>query len=103
MAPPQGPSRPGRQLVVLAAIFVILYAIVYFGGSGSLHNRFAPRLGLDLVGGTRVTMQAKTEDGKPPPANSLEQARQIIERPARQSAAPDLHDDRLRELSVHER
>jgi preprotein translocase subunit SecD len=79
VAPPQGPSRPGRQLVVLAAIFVILYAIVYFGGSGSFHNRFAPKLGLDLVGGTRVTMQAKTQDGKPPPANSLEQARQIIE------------------------
>jgi len=79
VAPPQGPSRPGRQLVVLAAIFVILYAIVYFGGSGSWHNRFAPKLGLDLIGGTRVTMQAKTENGKPPPANSLEQARQIIE------------------------
>jgi hypothetical protein len=32
-----------------------------------------------------------------------EQARQVVERTARQRTAPDLHDDRLCELSVHER
>src|SRR5690242_4639944 len=71
--------RPGRQLVALGVIFVILYAIVYFGGSGGWRHRFEPKLGLDLIGGTRVTLQAKTEDGKPPPSGSLERARQIIE------------------------
>jgi preprotein translocase subunit SecD len=71
--------RPGRQLIALGLIFAILYAIVYFGGSGSWRQRFEPKLGLDLIGGTRVTLQAKTADGKPPPASSLEQARQIIE------------------------
>jgi preprotein translocase subunit SecD len=71
--------HPGRHLAVLGGIFAILYALVYFTGSGGWQDRFEPKLGLDLVGGTRVTLQAKTEDGKPPPASSLEQAKQIIE------------------------
>jgi hypothetical protein len=32
-----------------------------------------------------------------------EQARQVVERPARERAAPDLYYDRLREWPVHER
>src|SRR5690606_19158411 len=42
-------------------------------------ERLEPRLGLDLVGGTRVTFLAVTEDGSSPAADQLEQARQIIE------------------------
>jgi preprotein translocase subunit SecD len=79
VAPPQGPPHPGRQLIALGVIFVILYSIVWFGGSGSWHKRLEPKLGLDLIGGTQVTLQAKTLDGKPPPADNLERARQIIE------------------------
>jgi preprotein translocase subunit SecD len=71
--------RPGRQLAFLGAIFVILGAIVWFGGSGSWNERLHPRLGLDLVGGTRVTLQASTKDNKPPKRADLEQARRIIE------------------------
>ncbi len=79
MAPPQKQSRPSRQLAILGAIFVILGAVVWFGGKGSASDRLEPRLGLDLVGGTRVTLKATTRDGTPPSRGDLEQARQIIE------------------------
>ena len=71
--------RPSRYLAVLGLIFVILAALVFLGGEGSLSERLKPKLGLDLIGGTTVTFTAKTEDGKDPSADSLEEARQIIE------------------------
>nr|QLK01318.1 protein translocase subunit SecD [Micromonospora carbonacea] len=74
--------RPGRQLAVLGFIFVVLYLLVFFSGgaSGGFKDRLEPRLGLDLVGGTRLTLEATNSlDGKPPTAENLEEARQIIE------------------------
>jgi preprotein translocase subunit SecD len=72
--------RPGRQLAVLGLIFVVLYLLVFFAGaSGSFADRLHPRLGLDLIGGSRVTYTAKTLTGKDPSAESLEEARRIIE------------------------
>ncbi|MEU4337309.1 protein translocase subunit SecD [Micromonospora lupini] len=82
MAPPQGQMRPGRQLAVLGFIFVVLYLLVFFSGgaSGSFKDRLEPKLGLDLIGGTRMTLEATNNvDGKPPTAENLEEARQIIE------------------------
>ncbi|MGC4791572.1 protein translocase subunit SecD [Micromonospora sp. DT178] len=82
MAPPQGQMRPGRQLAVLGLIFVVLYLLVFFAGgaSGGLKDRLEPKLGLDLVGGTRLTLEATNSvDGRPPTAENLEEARQIIE------------------------
>ncbi|MEO3746661.1 protein translocase subunit SecD [Plantactinospora sp. B5E13] len=81
MAPPQGQMRPGRQIAVLGFIFVVLYLLVFFaaGAQGSWTDRLHPKLGLDLVGGTRMTLEAATEAGQAPPAESLEEARQIIQ------------------------
>src|SRR4051812_49917319 len=51
-----------------------MYALVFFTGSSR-----APQLGLDLRGGTTVTLTAKTPNGKAPAKEDLELARQIIE------------------------
>jgi preprotein translocase subunit SecD len=73
--------RPGRQLAVLSFLFVVLYLLVFFAGTSgmSFTERLKPRLGLDLVGGSRVTLEARTLDGRAPTEDSLERARQIIE------------------------
>jgi len=71
--------RPSRYLFALGTIFVVLFGIVIGFGSGSLGDRLHPRLGLDLVGGSTMTLVATTLDGSPPSAENLEQARQIIE------------------------
>ncbi len=82
MAPPQGQQRPGRQLAVLSALFVVLYLLVFFAfnAKGSIEDRLRPSLGLDLIGGTQVTYQAAIQDtGAVPSRQSMEQARGIIE------------------------
>ncbi|HEX5540123.1 MAG TPA: protein translocase subunit SecD [Micromonospora sp.] len=81
MAPPQGQPRPGRQLAVLGFLFAVLYLLVFFAGTGGMtwKERLEPKLGLDLIGGKRVTLEAMTIHGELPPPESLEQARQIIE------------------------
>ena len=62
---PPSPGHPGRQLAVLALAFVVLYGLALFSGTSGMSwlERLEPRLGLDLVGGTRVTFLAVTEDG----------------------------------------
>ncbi|WP_020660180.1 protein translocase subunit SecD [Amycolatopsis benzoatilytica] len=75
MAPSAGHLRPGRYLAFFALIVVVLYALVFFTGGG----KATPKLGIDLQGGTRVTLTARTPDGGQPTRESLNQARQIIE------------------------
>jgi preprotein translocase subunit SecD len=80
--PPQGQSHPGRQLAVLGLLFVILYALVFFGAGakGDWHERLEPKLGLDLIGGTQATYVASLQsNGQPPPQASMEEARKIID------------------------
>jgi len=74
--------HPGRQLAVLGLLFVILYALVFFGAGakGSFTDRLHPKLGLDLVGGTQATYQASLlSNGQAPSQASMEEARKIID------------------------
>ena len=80
MASPPGHSHPGRPRVALGIILLVLVGLVFFAGAhGSVRERLAPKLGLDLIGGTRVTLAATTPDGRAPDSGRLEEARQIIE------------------------
>ena len=75
MAGPPGQLRAGRYFGALLATIAILYGLVFFVGSTN-----TPRLGLDLIGGTTVTLTAQTPNGQPPTTQNLDLARQIIER-----------------------
>ncbi|WP_433803421.1 protein translocase subunit SecD [Actinomycetospora sp. CA-084318] len=75
MAPPTVRFRPGRYLAFFVAIVAILYGLVFLTGDG----RPTPKLGIDLQGGTQVTLTARTETGVAPTPDQLNLARQIIE------------------------
>jgi preprotein translocase subunit SecD len=75
VAPPAGQIRPARYLLAFLAIVAVLYALVFFTGN----HKPTPKLGIDLQGGTRVTLTARTDTGQPPTREQLTQARQIIE------------------------
>ena len=62
-------ARPGRTLVVFFLGVAILYGLVAIGGNCK------PALGLDLEGGTRITLIAKGD----PSTDSLNEARKIID------------------------
>ena len=63
-----------RYFVALLALLAALYAGVFLGG-----DDHTPKLGLDLRGGTTVTLRALTADGDAPRTEDLEVARGIIE------------------------
>ncbi|WP_378731823.1 protein translocase subunit SecD [Nocardia brasiliensis] len=75
MPPSQGSAHPLRLLGVYAALLAVIYALVFFTGDKSS----TPRLGIDLQGGTRVTLTARTPDGGRPNQDSLKKAQDIIE------------------------
>ncbi len=75
MASTPGQIRPWRHLAAFVAVIAALYALVFFTGGGSP----TPKLGIDLQGGTRVTLQPRTETGAEPPRDQLLQAQAIIE------------------------
>lgn len=75
MAPSSGPVQPARYLAVFAVLMAAVYAMVFFTGDKDP----SPKLGIDLQGGTRVTLTARTPDGNAPTQDSLQQAQQIIE------------------------
>ena len=64
----------GRYFGAFVLIVAVLYGLVFF--TGSIRT---PQLGLDLRGGTTVTLTARTPDGKAPDQADLELARRIIE------------------------
>ncbi|MCG8921970.1 protein translocase subunit SecD [Lentzea sp. CC55] len=75
MAPPAGQIRPAKYLASFVLIVVALYALVFFTGNGSAK----PKLGIDLQGGTLVTLTARQEDGAQPSEEALNRARDLIE------------------------
>ncbi|MEO3860817.1 protein translocase subunit SecD [Acrocarpospora sp. B8E8] len=73
MAPPTSSQiKPGRTLLVLLAI------ILAMGAATILQKAFIPKFGLDLAGGTTVTLSPETLDKKAPPEESLNRAVNII-------------------------
>ncbi|WP_433633075.1 protein translocase subunit SecD [Nocardia sp. CA-120079] len=75
MPPSQGSAHPLRLLGVYAVLLAVIYALVFFTGDHSP----TPKLGIDLQGGTRVTLTARTPDGSKPNQDSLRRAQTIIE------------------------
>lgn len=63
---------PKRALALFGLIVIVLYAFVLFTGDRSL----SPKLGIDLQGGTRVTL---VPQGEEPTQDQLAQARVILE------------------------
>src|SRR5207342_214200 len=62
-------ARPGRTVVVFFLGLAIAYGLVALGGT------WKPELGLDLQGGTRITLTAKGS----PSSENLDEARGIID------------------------
>ena len=68
-------TAPARgYFAALVAIIALIYGLVFFVG-----DTRTPQLGLDLRGGTTVTLTARTPDGEAPAPEDLELARRIIE------------------------
>jgi preprotein translocase subunit SecD len=66
-------ARPGRTLAVFFVVVVIVYGLVAAGG------KWKPELGLDLQGGTQISMQAVNPNGGSISSDSLNEARDIID------------------------
>ncbi|MGW1226204.1 protein translocase subunit SecD [Streptomyces sp. NPDC001478] len=71
-----GQGRPGRSLAL------ILIAMVALTGGMFLADQPTPRLGIDLAGGTSITLEAKAEPGQESAINktNMDTAVQIMER-----------------------
>jgi len=74
VASSSSPVHPYRYLALFLSLLVGLYLLVFLTGSKDAK----PKLGIDLQGGTRVTLTARTPDGSKPTRDALDQALQII-------------------------
>jgi preprotein translocase subunit SecD len=74
VASSSAPVHPGRYLSVFLVLVIGAYLLVFLTGD----KRAAPKLGIDLQGGTRVTLTARTPSGDAPSREALAQAQQII-------------------------
>ena len=66
-------SRPARRLIIFAVLIAAMFGGVAIGG------QWKPKLGLDLQGGTRITLEASTQTGEDITPEKLEEARSIID------------------------
>jgi len=74
VASPSAPVHPYRYLTLFLVLLIGAYLLVFLTGD----KQPKPKLGIDLQGGTRVTLTARTPDGTPPTRESLAQAQEII-------------------------
>ncbi len=73
MATTSNTSGATRTLIGVGVVVAMLFGLMAITGS------WLPRLGLDLRGGTTITLTARTSDGSSPPRENLETARTIIQ------------------------
>ncbi len=69
MAAPTTTSRPGRAIAALLALGIVIFGVIPFVAPKalgderlSLADKFTPRLGLDLEGGTQIILQPRPTD-----------------------------------------
>lgn len=74
MASSSAPVHPYRYLTLFLVLLIGAYLLVFLTGD----KKADPKLGIDLQGGTRVTLTARTPDGSQPSRESLLQAQEII-------------------------
>lgn len=74
MASSSAPVHPARYLTLFLVLLIGVYLLVFLTGN----KQAEPKLGIDLQGGTRVTLTARTPDGSAPTREALDQAQQII-------------------------
>jgi len=74
VAAPSGQLKASRYFIALAVILAAMYALVFFTGD----HKAVPKRGLDLQGGTSMTLSATLNGTKAPDPDRLERARQII-------------------------
>jgi preprotein translocase subunit SecD len=81
-APSRTVPHPGRALLLLLVLIVAMLLGVLGGklfSPSEWRHQFKVGLGLDLSSGTQVTLQAQTLSGKPPPADEMNAAVNVIE------------------------
>jgi preprotein translocase subunit SecD len=74
VASSSAPVQPYRYLALFLVLLIGVYLLVFL--TGDKHAK--AKLGIDLQGGTRVTLTARTPDGSKPTRDALNQAQQII-------------------------
>jgi preprotein translocase subunit SecD len=74
VASSSAPVHPARYLTLFLVLLIGVYLLVFLTGD----KQAKPKLGIDLQGGTRVTLTARTPDGSAPTRDALNQAQQII-------------------------
>ena len=74
MASSSTPVHPYRYLTLFLVLLIGAYLLVFLTGD----KQAKPKLGIDLQGGTRVTLTARTPDGSAPTREALAQAQDII-------------------------
>jgi len=74
VATPSGQFRPWRLIWTFVGIVVVLYGLVFIAPGSN-----TPKLGIDLQGGTRITLTARTLDGSDPTREQMQLARTIME------------------------